>query len=98
MFARLRSRKRDSARYEFALQQALETTQDSLELSTQDMKERSTQVSGKQEREKQALEELMQPKDREEKKAAEKKAAEAEKKNKAPTLRRKGETVPPAKP
>jgi hypothetical protein len=40
----------------------------------------------------------MQPKDVEEKRATEKKAAETQSKKKAPTLRRKGEVVPPKKP
>lgn len=87
---------KDRSRYEFALQQAIETTEDSLELSEQDVRTRGAAVIDKQRREKKELEEMMQPKDLEEKRAAEKKAAETEKKQrKAPTLRRPGETAPP---
>lgn len=84
---------KDIARYEFALEQAIETTQDSLELSLQDLNTRAAEVQAKEQREEKELESMMQPKDLEEKKAAEKKAAETEKKRKAPTLRRPGEVV-----
>jgi hypothetical protein len=85
---------KDIGRYEFVLKQAIETTQDSLELSLSDLAARSAEVQAKQVRDKKALEELMQPKDLEERRAAEKKAAEVEAgKKKAPTLRRKGEVA-----
>lgn len=89
---------KDVKRYQFALQQAIETTEDSLELSEQDLKERAAEVVAKQDREKKELEGMMQPKDVEEKRATEKKAAETQSKKKAPTLRRKGEVVPAKKP
>jgi hypothetical protein len=86
------SRPRDIARYEFALKQAIETTADSISLSEQDLAKRGQEVAAREEKQKQELEGMMQPKDLEEKKAAEKKAAEAEgPKRKAPTLKRKGE-------
>jgi hypothetical protein len=88
----------DIQRYEFALQNAIETTEDSLELSLQDLGGRSAEVLAKEAREKKELEGLMQPKDLEAKRAAEKKAVEVEKKRKAPTLRRKGELPPEKKP
>ncbi len=88
------TRPKDIGRYEFVLKQAIETTEDSLELSLSDIAARSAEVQTKQEKDKKALEELMQPKDLEERRAAEKKAAAAESgKKKAPTLRRKGEVV-----
>lgn len=87
----------DLQRYEFALQNAIETTEDSLELSLQDLGGRSAEVLAKEAREKKELEGLMQPKDLEAKRAAEKKAVEVEKKRKAPTLRRKSE-LPEKKP
>jgi len=84
---------KDLTHYEFALQQALETTRDSLELSEEDLGKRSQEVAEREQREKKQRESLMQPKDLEEKQAAEKKAAEEQQKKKAPTLLRKGETL-----
>jgi len=83
----------DLERFEFALNQALETTRDSLELAQEDIGERAEEVAARQEREKKQLEALMQPKDLEEKRAAEKKEAAEQQKRKAPTLLRKGETL-----
>jgi hypothetical protein len=89
------ARPKDLARYEFALKQAIETTQDSAELSAEDLKERSIEVLTKAKKDKEELESLMNPKELEAKKTAEKK--EAESTRKAPTLRRKGEIKPEAK-
>jgi len=88
---------KDIARYEFSLKQAIESTQDSLELSRVDLAARSTEVQAKEEREKKEREAMMTPKDLEERKAAEKKAEsdDGKPKRKAPTLRRKGEEVKP---
>jgi hypothetical protein len=84
---------KDVARYQFALDQAIETTEDSLELSLQDLGTRAKAVEEREAREEKERERLMQPKDVEEKRAAEKKAAETEKKRKSPTLLRKGEAA-----
>jgi len=91
------ARSADYSRYQFALKQAMETTQDSLEMAEQDLKERSAAVAARVEAEKKERESLMQPKDLEEKRAVEKKAAAEAAKKKVPTLRRKGEVVPEKK-
>jgi hypothetical protein len=80
---------RDYSRYEFAMKQAIETTEDSAELSAQDLAQRATEVSEKEKRDKAELESMSSSKEVAEKKAVEKK--ETESKRKAPTLRRKGE-------
>jgi hypothetical protein len=83
------SQPKDVARYEFALKQALETTRDSLELSQQDIGQRTAEVQAKEQKEKKELEAAMSTKELEDKKAGEKK--EAQTKRKAPTLYKKGE-------
>lgn len=83
----------DLARYEFALTQAIETTRDSLDISEEDLGLRSEEVAAREERERKQLEAMMQPKDLEAKRTAEKKAADEQRKKKAPTLLRKGETI-----
>ena len=84
---------KDYSRYEFAMKQAIETTQDSTELSSEDLAQRATEVADKEKREKTERESMMSTKDAEQKKVAEKK--ETEQKRKAPTLRRKGEVKDP---
>lgn len=81
----------DLARYEFALDQAIEATQDSSELATEDLSKRSTEVLTRAETEMKEREALMRPEDLKVKAAGAQK--EAESKRKAPTLRRKGEVV-----
>ncbi len=88
------SNPKDLARYEFVLTQAIDTTKDSLDASNEDLGKRASEVSEREQREKKELEGMMQPKDREEKKAAQAKQAEADKgKRKPPTLLKKGETI-----
>ena len=85
---------KDSARYEFALKQDIDSTNDSLELAGEDLSRRSTEVAAKEEKEKKDREAMMQPKDREEQEAQDQKDA-ATTKRKAPTLIRPGEQPPP---
>ncbi|HXG34772.1 MAG TPA: hypothetical protein VNJ11_15505 [Bryobacteraceae bacterium] len=80
---------RDLAMYQFVLEQAIETTADSLELSMEDLEKRTEEVVSRQERERKERESLMSAEEVEARREAEKK--EAEQKRKAPTLYRKGE-------
>jgi hypothetical protein len=83
---------KDIVRYELVLNQAIETTGDSLEMAQEDIGDRAKEVQAAAERDKKEREALMQPKDLEEKRSQEKKAAAEQKtQKKAPTLRRKGE-------
>jgi hypothetical protein len=86
----------DLSRYEFALTQAIETTEDSLELARQDLGSRAADVAAREAREQKQREALMTPTELNERQAAAKKQAQKEQqqKRKAPTLRRKGETAP----
>ena len=92
------SQPKDVSRYDFALKQAIETTEDSLEASQQDLGQRGKAVESRDAREKKELEELSPPdaKAAAEKEAAEEKQAAEDKqadqpKRKAPTLKRPGE-------
>jgi hypothetical protein len=82
----------DLARFSFQLNQAIETTRDSIELSQIDMASRAIAIDAKNAEEKKDRESMLTPKDLEAKQSAEKKAADQKKK--APTLRRKGEEEP----
>lgn len=82
---------KDLARYQFALDQAIDATRDSAELAAEDLSRRSAEVISRAERELKERQASMKPEEVEAKQVAEKK--EAETKRKAPTLRRKGEVV-----
>ncbi|MFN0171946.1 MAG: hypothetical protein ACKV22_36495 [Bryobacteraceae bacterium] len=84
---------KDISRYEFALKNAIDTTTDVMELAREDMQDRVRKVEVDQAKEKKDLEGMMQPKDLEQKKAAEKKTEQEQKKRKAPSLLKKGETL-----
>jgi len=83
---------KDYARYEFVLKQAIETTQDSAELSALDLKSRAASVAQREQREKKELEANTHGEDVKQQQGEEKK--DADKKKKAPTLRRKNERPP----
>jgi hypothetical protein len=93
------SQPKDVARYEFALTQAIETTSDSLELSSQDLNKRTADVEAKDAREKKELESMSKSEEakQKEKEQGDKKPAEAPAggRRKVPTLRRPGEQAPP---
>ena len=83
---------KDIARYDFALKQAIETTQDSLSGAQQDVAERGKDVEAREAREKKELGDLTAPVDGEKKPADDQKSdTDQPKKKKAPTLKRPGE-------
>ncbi len=86
------SKPKDLARYEFVLRDAIDTTEDSIELNEEDLQQRASTIETKDKREKAERKESMTPAEAEERKAEEKKNPPA---RKAPTLRRPGEAAPP---
>jgi len=90
------SQPKDLARYEFVLKQAVDTTQDSYELSKGDTTARAAEINSKDQKEKAERAEEMTP---EEKKQAQGEADKAatQPKKKAPTLRRATDPPPDKK-
>jgi len=85
---------KDLARYDFALQQALETTQDSLKASQEDLGKRSDELEARDSREKKQLKQLStgEGETKDAKAEGDKKAdSSAPPKRKPPTLKRPGE-------
>ena len=84
----------DLARYKFVLTNAIEATEDSLELATEDLAKRKHEVNAKDLEDRKKREAMMTPTEVQTRRASEKKQAEEEtkQKRKGPTLRRKGET------
>lgn len=85
------SRPADLERYKFSLDQAIDTTRDSLELALEDIKDRTAEVQAKDAKDKKERESMMRTEEVQSKRANEKK--ETEQKKKVPTLRRPGEDV-----
>jgi len=90
---------KDADRFEFALKSAIDTTADSLEGAQEDLGQRAKAVADRDAKEEQARRDAMAPTEREAREARDKKLAaeaekEKEKEKKAPTLMRKGETLP----
>jgi hypothetical protein len=90
------SQPKDLERYDFVLQQAIETTTDSLDAAQEDLGKRTEEVKSRVDQEKRERMESMSPVEREarqaaDQKAAEKQAADEQKQKKAPTLYRPGE-------
>ena len=98
------SKPRDLTRFEFALREAIEATQDSIEAAQQDLVQRSKEVLTKIQKEKEDKAKGMAPEGGEAAggSAAKKKEVDEAKpaapKRKAPTLRRPGEPDPAATP
>ncbi len=87
----------DRARYQFALEQALETLRDSIELNEQDMKERTLSVYDREKALKEERDELLAP-ERKEELEKERKRIEAEKEGVAPGKKRPTLLKPGEKP
>ena len=96
MMARLEkirdSKPKDFARYEFVLTDAIETTQDSLELNEADLPGRASAIAAKDKKEQEERRATMTPAEAAERKAEEKKDAKPTRK--PPTLMRPGEKLP----
>ena len=81
----------DLSRYDFALQQAIETTQDSLQSSQEDIGERTKDVEAREAKQEKELKDLTSSEDQKAQQAEDKKAGVGQPKRKAPTLKRPGE-------
>lgn len=82
----------DISRYNFVLQQAIDATNDSLDLSQENIGNRASEIASHDAKEEKKRESMMRPSEVAEKKKVE--AAEQEKKKKQPTLYRPGEKKP----
>lgn len=87
------SQPKDMARYDFVLKMAIETVNDSLEMSQGDLVARGRAVSEKEAADRKERQALLTTADKEQKAESEKKSGEAERKSgrRPPTLMKKGE-------
>ncbi len=95
------SNPQDLTGYEFVLKQAIDATNDSIELAAADLGKRSTEVVAKDAKEKKAIEALSANKSVDPKtdpKKADTQSFEDKSGRKPPTLYKKGEAPPPDKP
>ena len=83
---------KDLARFEFVLREAIETTEDSLDINQQDLGARAGAIAAREKKENRERLANMSPEDRQKKNVEDFK--EATQKRKVPTLRRPGETLP----
>jgi len=81
----------DLARYRFVLENAILTTEDSLEINREDLAEREAAVADRENRQREQLEEFMTPAAREHAEAERTERQEEEESQKAPSLYRPGE-------
>jgi uncharacterized protein YdiU (UPF0061 family) len=88
---------KDMPRYKFALEQAIETAEDSHELASADLKDRAATVVAKDSKEKKERDALRTPEEKKEARTAAAKEESGEPKRKLPTLMRKGEAPPEKK-
>jgi len=83
---------KDIGRYDFALKQAIDTTEDSLSGAQEDVAQRGKEAEARDARQKKEIEELTTPVDGEKKAGDDKKSDSGDtKQKKAPTLKRPGE-------
>jgi hypothetical protein len=88
------SEPKDLARYQFVLQNAIDTTSDSKELSEEDLHTRTTDLQAQEQKEKQDKDALIGEKEKKEKKTAAAKTDDGKPKRKPPTLYKPDEKPP----